>query len=596
MHDDDVLGKAYDARLMRRLLAYLRPYRRQVAISLAAIIAHALLELAPPYLTKIVIDQFIPAGDLSGLGLVAAAYLATLVGSFGLEFLQTWTLQMTGQRIMFDLRMQVYGHLQRLDLRFYDRNPVGRLMTRVTTDVDVLNELFTSGVVSVFGDVFTLVGIMAVLLWMDWRLALVAFSVLPLIVLVAQWFRRHVRDSYRNVRTWIARINAFLQERISGMATVQLFRREPRDFEAFDAIDRGHRDANVQSIFYYAVFYPAIELVSAVAVGLIIWVGGGYVIDDALTLGSLVAFIQYAQRFFRPISDMSEKFNILQGAMASSERVFALLDTPVEIQSPAGGRALPRPPGGPGAAGPAPIVFEHVTFGYVPGEPVLRDISFAIAPGERIGIVGATGSGKTTLINLLLRFYDVQQGRITIGGVDLREMDLRDLRARFGLVLQDVHLFSGTIGGNVRLGDSRIDDARVRRAVEAVHAHLFIDRLPLGLDTPVAERGATLSVGQKQLLSFARALAFDPPVLILDEATSSVDTETEQLIRDALSVLMRGRTTLAIAHRLSTIQDMDRILVLHKGQLREAGTHQELLAQRGIYHRLYQLQFARRVA
>jgi ATP-binding cassette subfamily B protein len=493
---------------------------------------------------------------------------------------------MTGQRIMFDLRMQVYGHLQKLDLRFYDRNPVGRLMTRVTTDVDVLNELFTSGVVSVFGDIFTLLGIMAVLLWMDWRLALVAFSVLPLIVLVAQWFRRHVRDSYRNVRTWIARINAFLQERISGMATVQLFRREQKDFEAFDAIDRGHRDANVQSIFYYAVFYPAIELVSAVAVGLIIWVGGGFAIQEALTLGSLVAFIQYAQRFFRPISDMSEKFNILQGAMASSERVFALLDTPVDIQS--AGKARPA------AAGT--IAFDHVSFAYVPGEPVLRDISFEIAEGERIGIVGATGSGKTTLINLLLRFYDVQEGRITIGGVDIREMDLRELRARFGLVLQDVHLFSGTIGGNVRLGDERIDDERVRRAVEAVHAHLFIDRLPLGLDTPVAERGATLSVGQKQLLSFARALAFDPPVLILDEATSSVDTETELLIRDALSVLMRGRTTLAIAHRLSTIQDMDRILVLHKGQLREAGTHQELLAVRGIYHRLYQLQFSRRVA
>jgi ATP-binding cassette subfamily B protein len=584
-HEDEVLGKAYDARLMRRLLTYLWPYRRQVLISLAAIIGHALLELAPPYLTKIVIDEFIPAGDLSGLGLVAAGYLATLVGSFALEFLQTWTLQMTGQRIMFDLRMQVYGHLQKLDLRFYDRNPVGRLMTRVTTDVDVLNELFTSGVVSVFGDLFTLLGIMAVLLWMDWRLALVAFSVLPLIVLIAQWFRRHVRDSYRSVRTWIARINAFLQERISGMATVQLFLREQKDFEAFDAIDRGHRDANVQSIFYYAMFYPAIELVSAVAVGLIIWVGGGFAIQESLTLGSLVAFIQYAQRFFRPISDMSEKFNILQGAMASSERVFALLDTPVEIQSSATARATDNT-----------IRFEHVSFAYIPGEPVLRDISFDVAAGERIGIVGATGSGKTTLINLLLRFYDVQEGRITIGGVDIREMDLRELRARFGLVLQDVHLFSGTIGGNVRLGDERIDDERVRRAVEAVHAHQFIDRLPLGLDTQVAERGATLSVGQKQLLSFARALAFDPPVLILDEATSSVDTETELLIRDALSVLMRGRTTLAIAHRLSTIQDMDRILVLHKGQLRETGTHQELLAVRGIYHRLYQLQFARRVA
>ncbi|MGE0445362.1 MAG: ABC transporter ATP-binding protein [Vicinamibacterales bacterium] len=585
-HEEEVLGKAYDARLMRRLLTYLSPYRRQVVIALAAISGHALLELAPPYLTKIVIDEFIPAGNLSGLGLVAAGYLATLVGAFALEYVQTWTLQMTGQRIMFDLRMQVYGHLQKLDLRFYDRNPVGRLMTRVTTDVDVLNELFTSGVVSVFGDIFTLLGIMAVLLWMDWRLALVAFSVLPLIALVANWFRRHVRESYRQVRTWIARINAFLQERISGMATVQLFLREQKDFEAFDAIDRGHRDANVQSIVYYAVFYPAIELVSAVAVGLIIWIGGGFVIEDALTLGSLVAFIQYAQRFFRPISDMSEKFNILQGAMASSERVFALLDTPVEIATSHSPRRTAM-----GA-----IAFEHVTFAYVPGEPVLRDISFTIAPGERIGIVGATGSGKTTLINLLLRFYDVQEGRITIGGTDIREMDLGELRSLFGLVLQDVHLFSGTIGANVRLGDEAISDERVRRAIEAVHAHRFIDRLPRGLETPVAERGATLSVGQKQLLSFARALVFDPPVLILDEATSSVDTETEELIHDALTVLMRGRTTLAIAHRLSTIQDMNRILVLHKGQLRESGTHQELLAARGIYHRLYQLQFTTRVA
>jgi ATP-binding cassette subfamily B protein len=580
-HEEDVLGKAYDARLMRRLLTYLRPYRPQVALALAAILAHSVLQLAPPYLTKIVIDEYIPAGDLSGLGLIAALYLGTLLASFGLEYLQTWTLQMTGQRIMFDIRMQVYGHLQRLDLRFYDRNPVGRLMTRVTTDVDVLNELFTGGVVSVFGDVFTLVGIMAVLLWMDWRLALIAFSVLPLIVVITQWFRRNVRESYRTVRTWIARINAFLQERITGTSTVQLFRREARDFAAFDEIDRQHRNANVDSIFYYAVFYPAIELVSALAASLILWIGGGWVIQDALTLGSLVAFLQYSQRFFRPISDMSEKFNILQGAMASSERIFQLLDTPVEIQSGSGLRA----------PGSGHIRFEHVTFGYNPDEPVLKDVSFEVLPGQRVALVGATGSGKTTIVSLLLRFYDVQQGRITIDGVDVRDMDLATLRGMFGLVLQDVHLFTGTIADNVRLGRTDISDAAVRAAVEAVHANVFVDRLPAGLDTPVAERGATLSVGQKQLLSFARALAFDPRVLVLDEATSSVDTETELLIRDALKVVMRDRTTIAIAHRLSTIQDMDRILVLHKGRLRESGTHQELLAARGIYHRLYQLQF-----
>jgi ATP-binding cassette, subfamily B, multidrug efflux pump len=588
IHEEEVLGKAYDARLMRRLLTYLRPYKPQVAVALAAIIAGSALQLAPPYLTKIVIDDYIPAGDLSGLGVIALLYLLTLIASFALEYTQTWTLQMTGQRIMFDIRMQLYEHLQRSDLRFYDRNPVGRLMTRVTTDVDVLNELFTSGVVSVFGDVFTLAGIMAVLIWMDWRLALVAFSVLPLIVLITQWFRRNVRESYRNVRTWIARINAFLQERITGTSTVQLFRREARDFRAFDEIDRKYRDANVDSIFYYALFYPAIELVSALAAALILWVGGGWVIQNALTLGTLVAFLQYSQRFFRPISDMSEKFNILQGAMASSERIFALLDTKIEIESRGPQGSAPHLMGN---AATGLIRFEHVTFAYVEGEPVLRDVSFEVRPGQRVALVGATGSGKTTIVNLLLRFYDVQQGRITIDGVDIRDMDLTGLRAMFGLVLQDVHLFTGTIAGNVRLGRDDISDESVRRAVKAVHANTFVENLPLGLETPVAERGATLSVGQKQLLSFARALAFDPRVLILDEATSSVDTDTELLIRDALKVVMNGRTTIAIAHRLSTIQDMDRILVLHRGELREAGTHQELLAKRGLYHRLYQLQF-----
>ena len=589
IHDEDVLGKAYDARLMRRLITYLRPYKAQVALATAAIIGHSALELAPPYLVKLVIDRYIPARDMNGLAVIGALYIATLAGSFALDYAQTWLLQLTGQRIMFDLRMQIYDHLQRLDLRFYDRNPVGRLMTRVTTDVDVLNDLFTSGVVSVFGDLFTLVGIMVMMIWIDWRLAIVAFSVLPLIWLVTQWFRRNVRESYRTVRIWIARINAYLQERITGMATVQLFRREARDFEEFDRIDRTYRNANVQSIFYYAVFYPAIELISALAAALIIWVGGGWVMAGMLTLGSLVASLQYSSRFFRPISDMSEKFNILQGAMASSERIFQLLDTEVEIRS---GGPISRVSGAD-RSGPrvGRIAFEDVTFAYVTGEPVLRHVSFEVEPGQRVALVGATGSGKTTIVSLLLRFYEVQEGRITIGGTDIRNMDLHELRSMFGLVLQDVHLFSGTIGGNVRLGNEAIDEAAVRRAVDAVHAGAFVDRLPAGLDTPVAERGATLSVGQKQLLSFARALAFDPPVLVLDEATSSVDTETELLIRDALKVVMRGRTTIAIAHRLSTIQDMDRILVLHKGELRESGTHQELLAHRGIYHRLYQLQF-----
>lgn len=584
IHEEEALGKAYDARLMRRLLGYLRPYRVQVAFALVAIVTGSLLQLAQPYLTKLAIDRHIATGDLAGLDRLALLFLAVLAGSFTLEFFQTWLMQNTGQRIMYDMRQQVYEHLQRLSLRDYDRNPVGRLMTRVTTDVDTLNELFSSGVVAIFGDVFTLAGIMVVLAWMDWRLALVAFSVLPLIVAVTQWFRRNVRESYRKVRVWIARINAFLQENITGMATVQLFRREARNHAAFGAINREHRDANIDSIFYYAVFYPAIELVSAVAAALIIWFGGGWVMQDTLTLGALVAFFQYSQRFFRPISDMSEKFNILQAAMASSERIFKLLDTPVAVAAPAVARALP-------AGAPGHIVFDGVWFAYDGEDHVLRDVSFEVTPGQRVGVVGATGAGKSTLINLLLRFYDVSRGRILVDGVDVRDLEFADLRRLFGLVLQDVHLFSGTIAGNIRLGNLDITEAQVRRAAEAVHAHPFIARLPQGYDTPVAERGATLSVGQKQLLSFARALAFDPRVLILDEATSSVDTETELLIRDALHVLMAGRTTIAIAHRLSTIQDMDQILVLHKGELRERGSHQELLAQRGIYWKLYQLQY-----
>jgi ATP-binding cassette, subfamily B, multidrug efflux pump len=583
IHEEEVLGKAYDATLMRRLLTYLRPYKLYVALALAAIISASVLQLAQPYLMKLAIDRYIGARDLAGINRIAIAFFFILIASFLLEYAQTWLLQMTGQRIMYDIRLQVYRHLQAIDLQFYDRNPVGRLMTRVTTDVDVINDMFTSGVVSVFGDIFTLVGIMIVLVTMDWRLAIVAFLVLPLIYLVTQWFRRNVRESYRTVRAWVARINAFLQEHITGMATVQLFRREERTFQKFDDINRKHRDANVDSIFFYAVFYPAIEVIGALAAALIIWFGGRWVLQGTLTLGSLVAFLLYSGRFFRPISDMSEKFNILQAAMASSERIFKLLDTPVKIVSGSGIRDA--------GSWVGHIVFDHVSFAYVPGEYVLKDVSFDVHPGERIGVVGATGAGKSTLINLLLRFYDVTDGRILIDGVDVREMDLAELRRLFSLVLQDVHLFSGTIAANIRLGDATIDDEAVRRAAQAVHADKFIERLPDTYASRVAERGATLSVGQKQLLSFARALAFNPRVLVLDEATSSVDTETELLIRDALGVLMAGRTTIAIAHRLSTIQDMDKILVLHKGQLREVGRHQDLLAQRGIYYKLYQLQY-----
>jgi len=627
-HEEDVLGKAYDARLMRRLLGYLRPHKAYVAGALSALVGDAAFQLAPPYLVKVAIDRYIASGNLAGLNSIAVIYFGCLFASFALEYSQTYLMQMIGQRIMFDMRLQIYEHLQRLDLAFYDKNPVGRLMTRVTTDVDVINDLFTSGVVAAFGDLFMLTGIMITLIWMDWRLALITFSVLPLILVLAQWFRNNVRESYRNVRAWIARINAFLNEHINGMSTVQLFRREVFNFGRFDGINRQHRDANIEQIFFYAVFLPAVEFVAAIASALILWYGGGFVLSGSLSLGTLVAFLLYSGRFFRPISDMSEKFNTLQAAMASSERIFQLLDHPVAIQSsalslqqtmdhrrsPIADRRSPmadrRSPMGDRRSA-AHIVFEDVSFTYnapppgssasdveqdrppEPVERVLRNVSFEVKPGERVGIVGATGAGKSTLISLLLRFYDVTSGRILVDGVDIREMDLRHLRSLFGLVLQDVHLFSGTIAGNIRLGNEAITGEQVRQAAMAVHAHQFIESLPGGYDAPVAERGATLSVGQKQLLSFARALAFDPAVLILDEATSSVDTETELLIRDALRVLMAGRTTLAIAHRLSTIQDMDKILVFHKGKLREAGSHQQLLSMRGIYYKLFQLQYAR---
>ena len=583
-HEDDTIAKSYDRQLLVRLLRYLRPYKPAVAASFLLIVIMAGLDLVGPYITKVAIDRYIARGDAGGLAPLAALYLLALLAAFAVRFAQVYILQMTGQRIMMDLRREIYEHLQRLHVGHFDRNPVGRLITRVTTDVDAVNELFTSGVVTVFGDVFTLLGIMGVMLALDWKLALVTFAVIPLFFLVTNWFRRGSRQSFREVRKWIARINAFLQENLSGMTVVQLFRREERNVAAFAAINREHADANLRSIFYYAVFYPAIDLLAAAAVALILLYGGAQVLSGGLTLGVLVAFIQYSERFWRPISDLSEKFNILQAAMASSERIFTLLDTPVLVAAPLAPRRL-------GAIRGA-VAFENVWFSYGQGEPdwVLRDIDFTVEPGKSVALVGHTGAGKTSIISLLARFYDVQQGRVTLDGVDVREMDPAELRSALALVLQDVHLFSGTIESNIRLG-SAIPDERVRAAARAVHAHRFIEALPGGYTAEVKERGASLSVGQKQLLSFARALAHDPRVLILDEATSSVDTETEGLIQDALRVLLRGRTAIVIAHRLSTVQNVDEILVLHKGTVRERGTHQALLAQRGWYWRLYQLQY-----
>ena len=622
--DDDVVGKAYDGRLMRRLLTYMYPYKWVAVISLVAILIKATCDVLGPYLTAVAIDYYLTprfmaahpspksaflarwlsSDPATGITQIALIYLGSLLLSYLFEFTQTYLMQWTGQKIMFDMRKQIFGHIQTMHVGFFDRNPVGRLVTRLTSDVDALNELFTSGVFAIFEDVFVLAGIVFVMLRMKWWLALLAFSVLPLILIATRIFRKHVRDSYRRIRSAIARINSYTQEHVTGMSLVQLFNRQDRAFRDFEAVNRTHMEAFKDSILAYALYYPAVEIFSSAAIALVIWVGGRGVLRGAVTVGVLVAFIQYSQRFFRPIQDLSEKYNILQAAMAASERVFRLIDTKPEIVSP----TSPKEGDHSGS-----IEFRNVWFTYQRLDPqeaaslasspesalaamhdiewILRGVSFRIEPDQTAAIVGHTGAGKTSIISLMMRFYDIQHGQILIDGIDVREHDLRRLREHFGVVLQDPFLFSGTIGSNIRLGTERITEEQMKLAAQQVNVHDFITSLPNGYNEELRERGNSLSTGQKQLINFARALAHNPRILILDEATSSVDTDTEIRVRMALERMIEGRTSVVIAHRLSTVQRADTILVMHKGQLRETGSHQELLTHRGLYWKLYQLQY-----
>ncbi len=590
MHEEEVLGKAYDARLMRRLLKYLRPYRWHVVAGILLSIIVSALEAVRPYFTKIAVDVDIAAGDKQGLLMTTMAFFGVLVFRGLMQYVNAYLTQWIGQRTIFDLRMEVFTHLQKLSLRFYDKNPIGRLITRVTNDVEVLNEMFSSGIVMVFTDIFTIIGILYFMFSMNWQLALVTMSVLPLLFYGTFLFRKKAREAYREVRLQIARINSFMQEHITGMLVDQIFNREKKSFEKFSGINAAHRDANIKSILYYALFYPGVELIGAIAIGLIIWYAGAQALDGAITLGTVMAFLQFNEMFWRPIRDLSEKYNILQTAMASSERVFHLLDDKTMMSEPAQPFSLDKIRG--------EIEFRDVWFAYnVPSdgvsspEWVLKGISFHIKPGETVAIVGHTGAGKTSITSLMSKFYEIQRGEILVDGFNIQRIRSQDLRKHLSIVQQDVFLFSGDIKGNINLGNDDIPLDRIQAAARVVGADRFIQQLTGAYNAEVKERGATLSVGQKQLLSFARALAHQPKILILDEATSSVDTETEQLIQAAIRKLLQGRTSIVIAHRLSTIQRADKIIVLHKGEIREQGTHQELLALNGIYKRLYELQY-----
>jgi ATP-binding cassette, subfamily B, multidrug efflux pump len=583
MHEEEILGKAYDAQLMKRLLKYLKPYKWMVLLAIGLSIVVSALEAVRPYFTKVAVDVNIAQKDKTGLMWTALAFLAVLIFRGVVQYFNAYLTQVIGQRTIFDLRMEMYRHLQRLSLKFYDRNPIGRLITRVTNDVEVLNEMFSSGIVMVFSDVFMIIGIVWFMFSMNWPLAILSLCMLPVLFYGTFLFRKKAREAYREVRLYIARINTFMQEHITGMLVDQIFNREEKAYEQFREHNAGHRDANIKSIFYYAVFYPGVDLIGAISVGLIIWYAGGNALAGKVTIGTVMAFLQFNEMFWRPIRDLSEKYNIMQTAMASSERIFKLLDDQAVLEEPASPIPLPEVKG--------KIEFRNVWFAYNEEQWVLKNVSFTINPGETVAFVGHTGAGKTTIISLLSRFYEIQKGDILIDGINIRDISAADLRRHIAVVLQDVFLFSGNIRNNISLGNEAISDDRIHASAQMVGVADFIESLPGRYNEEVKERGSTLSVGQKQLLSFARALAYDPAILVLDEATSSVDTETELLIQSAIDRLLTHRTAIVIAHRLSTIQRADTIIVMHKGEIRERGTHQQLLAQAGIYYKLYQLQY-----